>query len=66
MSKRKVCKVCKMIVDEEVEECPNCSSKGQWNNTFHGRVHVFDSNNSYIAKKLSAKVKGEYAIKSRS
>ena len=66
MAKKKVCKVCKMIVEETVDACPNCDSRGQWNQNFQGRVYVYDAANSYIGKRLGAKVKGEYAIKSRS
>ncbi|MFT4326986.1 MAG: transcription elongation factor subunit Spt4 [Candidatus Woesearchaeota archaeon] len=66
MAKKKVCKVCKMIVAEDVEECPNCGSRSQWNTTFHGRAYVFDTKKSYIAQRMEAETKGEYAIKSRS
>jgi RNA polymerase subunit RPABC4/transcription elongation factor Spt4 len=66
MSKNKVCRICKCIVEESVEECPNCQSKGQWNLNYQGRVRVFDTKSSYIGERIGAKVKGEYAIKSRS
>jgi len=66
MVKKKICRVCRYMVDEDVEECPNCTSKGQWNQNYQGRSYVFDVNKSYIGKKIGAKIKGEYAIKSRS
>lgn len=67
MAKRKICKTCKFILnDESIDECPNCGSKGQWNETFQGRVNVLDPNKSVIGQKVGAKVAGEYAIRSRS
>ena len=66
MAKKKICKVCKYMVEEDTEACPNCDSKGQWNQNFQGRAYIFDANSSYIGKRLGAKVKGEFAIKSRS
>lgn len=63
---RKVCRECKMIVAEDVEECPNCGQKGQWNENFQGRARVFDPQKSVIAQKLGANVKGEFGIRSRS
>ncbi|MGM5483978.1 MAG: transcription elongation factor subunit Spt4 [Nanobdellota archaeon] len=66
MAKKKVCKNCKYIVGEETDECPNCGSKGQWNETYQGRVYVFDTEKSIVGNKIDAKTKGEYAIRSRS
>lgn len=66
MSKHKICKTCKFIVkDESVDTCPNCSSKGQWNENFQGRVFVFNPDKSVIGKKIGANIEGEYAIRSR-
>jgi RNA polymerase subunit RPABC4/transcription elongation factor Spt4 len=66
-NKKRVCRECKFIVaDEDVEECPNCGAKGQWNENFHGRTYVFDPAKSVIGQKTGAKVVGEYAIRSRS
>jgi len=67
MTKKKICKTCKYMTQEEsIEECPNCGAKGQWNENYQGRVFVFDPSNSVIGKKISANIPGEYAIKSRS
>lgn len=66
MAKKKICKICKCIVDESVEECPNCSAKGQWNTSFQGRAYIFDTTKSFVGSKLGVKQKGEFAIKSRS
>ena len=66
MAKKKVCKICKYIVEESVEECPNCGARGQWNASFQGRAYVFSPEKSFVGSKLNSKIKGEYAIKSRS
>lgn len=66
MAKRKICKICKCIVEESVEECPNCSAKGQWNTNFQGRAYIFEPQKSFVSSKLGSKIKGEFAIKSRS
>ena len=51
---------------EDLEECPNCGARGQWNETYQGRVFVFSPTKSVIGQKISAKIKGEFAIRSRS
>jgi DNA-directed RNA polymerase subunit E" len=62
MSKKKVCKNCKIFVDGQ--ECPIC--KGQsFSTNWQGRVYVLDPEKSEIAKKAGMKAKGEYAIKAR-
>ena len=66
MAKRKICKNCKYIVADVEDTCPNCGSKGQWNESFQGRVFVLDAAKSVIGQKIGAKVSGEYAIRSRS
>jgi len=62
MTKKNVCKSCKMFYDES--ECPNCKNS-QRATTWKGRINVLDSNKSDIAKKIGIPVKGEYAIKVR-
>jgi DNA-directed RNA polymerase subunit E" len=62
MSKKKVCKKCKLFV--EGNECPVCKGN-QFSNSWQGRIYVMDANNSEIAKKIGITVKGEYAIKVR-
>jgi RNA polymerase subunit RPABC4/transcription elongation factor Spt4 len=66
MSKKKICRICKYVVEDAVEECPNCGAKSQWNSNMQGRAYVFDTNKSYIGNRIGAKVKGEFALKSRS
>lgn len=62
MSKKKVCKKCKLFV--EGNECPICKGN-QFSTSWQGRFYVLDVNNSEIAKKAGITVKGEYAIKVR-
>jgi len=62
MSKKKVCKQCKMFV--EGSECPSCKGN-QFSTTWMGRIYIVDSDKSMIAEKIDMKVKGEYAIKVR-
>ncbi|MBI5398544.1 DNA-directed RNA polymerase subunit E'' [Candidatus Woesearchaeota archaeon] len=62
MSKKKVCKNCKMFV--EGSECPNCKDN-KFTNTWQGRIFIASPEKSHIAKKIGVTVKGEYAIKCR-
>lgn len=62
MTKRKVCKRCKLFYDESV--CPICKDN-QVATTWKGRIAVVDIEKSAIAKKIGVKVSGEYAIKIR-
>jgi len=62
MSKRKVCKRCKLFV--EGDKCPGCESES-FATSWQGRMFVSDANRSEIAKKIEIKLKGEYAIKIR-
>lgn len=60
MSKRKVCRRCKLFVEED--QCPNCKGTSFTNN-WQGRLFVSDPNKSFIAQQIGIKVAGEYAIK---
>ena len=60
--KQKACKVCNIIY--EGDKCPKCGSK-ESTESFKGRIVVFDSEKSEIAKKLGIKEKGNFAIKTR-
>lgn len=60
--KKKVCKNCKMFVDENI--CPICR-KESFSTNWQGRVHFIDANKSMIAHKMGVTLKGEYAIKVR-
>jgi len=63
MAKAKACKECSTIYEGE-DKCPKCASK-ESTDTFKGRIVVVDPEKSEIAKKLSLKEKGNYAIKNR-
>ena len=60
--KKKVCKKCKMFV--EGNQCPTCKND-QFSVSWQGRLHILDTNKSFIAKKIGIGIKGEYAIKVR-
>ncbi len=62
MAKKKACKKCKIFV--KGTNCPICSSS-DLTNSWKGRIVVFDTEKSEIAKKLNIKIKGEYAIKTK-
>lgn len=62
MSKKKVCKKCKLFV--EGSSCPSCGSDN-FATSWQGRIYITDIQNSMIAEKLGVKLKGEYAIKVR-
>jgi DNA-directed RNA polymerase subunit E" len=62
MTKKKVCKKCKIFV--EGAECPICKGN-QFSTSFQGRLYVMDADKSEIAKKIGITAKGEYAIKVR-
>ncbi|MFC1730497.1 transcription elongation factor subunit Spt4 [candidate division KSB1 bacterium] len=62
MSKKKVCKKCKLFYDGSV--CPACKDN-QTATSWKGRIAVMDADKSAIAKKIGIDVKGEYAIKIR-
>lgn len=63
MAKKKACKVCNKIYEEE-NKCPKCDSKESIEG-FKGRIVVIDPEKSEIAKKLNIKSKGNFAIKTR-
>ncbi|MBI2148320.1 DNA-directed RNA polymerase subunit E'' [Candidatus Woesearchaeota archaeon] len=62
MVKKKACKSCKAFV--KGNECPLCKST-DLTTSWKGRIIIFDSSKSEIAKKMNINVKGEYAIKTR-
>ena len=62
MSKKKVCKTCKVFYQKEV--CPICKGN-QVAGVWQGRINILDANKSEIAKKIGIDTKGEYAIKVR-
>ncbi|MEM4260202.1 MAG: transcription elongation factor subunit Spt4 [Candidatus Woesearchaeota archaeon] len=60
--KKKVCKNCKIFVDENI--CPICR-KEAFSTNWQGRIYFIDVNKSMIAQKMGVTIKGEYAIKVR-
>ena len=60
MAKPKSCKRCRIIF--EGEKCPSCGSLGT--ESWKGKIEVFNSEKSEIAKNLKLAEKGVYAIKS--
>lgn len=63
MAKPKACKLCNIIV-EEGDKCPSCGSK-ELTETFKGRAVILNPEKSEVAKKLSLKQGGNFAIKTR-
>lgn len=60
MSKKKVCKKCKIFV--KGDECLICKGN-QFALNWKGRINILDANKSDISKKMDITIKGEYAIK---
>jgi DNA-directed RNA polymerase subunit E" len=63
MSKKVVCRTCKIFF-EEGQSCPVCKrniSTGSW----QGRIQIIDVKKSVIAQKMGVEKEGEYAIKIR-
>ena len=58
--KEKACQNCKTIYFGD--KCPSCDST-QATETFKGRLHVFNHENSEIANRLKINKEGEFAIK---
>lgn len=63
MAKTKACKQCKIMV-ESGTTCPICKGT-QLIDNWKGKVIILDPEKSEIAKKLSVKQKGTYALKIR-
>jgi RNA polymerase subunit RPABC4/transcription elongation factor Spt4 len=61
--KDKACKICKTIY-EEGDKCPNCDSK-EYTESYKGRIYVFNSEKSEIAKNININKGGNFAIKTR-
>ncbi len=62
MSKKKVCKKCKMFV--EGDQCAICKTE-TFSTNWMGRFTIIDPKKSMVAKKMNIQHKGEYAIKVR-
>jgi DNA-directed RNA polymerase subunit E" len=60
MAKEKVCRTCKIIVQEDL--CPICK-KSSFSTNFNGRMVILDAKRSLIAQKSGITHNGEFAIK---
>lgn len=60
--KEKACLNCKRIFMETV--CPNCGET-TFSENFKGKVNIFKSDESEIARNMKIKTDGEFAIKSK-
>jgi RNA polymerase subunit RPABC4/transcription elongation factor Spt4 len=62
MTKEKACLTCKVIFSGE--RCPICNETS-FSDSFKGVVHIFNPEDSEIAKNMEIKQKGEFAIKTK-
>ncbi|MFW5865662.1 MAG: transcription elongation factor subunit Spt4 [Nanoarchaeota archaeon] len=60
--KKKVCRTCKIFVEEDL--CPICK-KSSFSTNWQGLVSITDANRSKIAEKMGIEHNGEYCIKVR-
>ncbi|MBU1974928.1 MAG: DNA-directed RNA polymerase subunit E'' [Nanoarchaeota archaeon] len=60
--KRKVCRRCKIFVDEDL--CPICK-KDSFSTNWQGRIFIANHEKSFIAKEMDIHMNGEYTIKVR-
>lgn len=60
MNKKKVCRRCRIFVDES--DCPLCKGS-DFATGWNGRVNILDVEHSVVAQKMGVTAKGEYVIK---
>jgi len=60
--KEKACLNCKAIY--EGDKCPMCGQTPA-NDSFKGRIHVFNAEKSELANKLNIHKEGEFTIKTK-
>ena len=58
----KACRRCRLLVDREVVECPNCGSR-DFTDEWEGVIIVIDPGKSLVASKLNINKPGRYALK---
>jgi len=63
-AKLKACTKCKMLVDPEVEVCPNCGSRN-FSEDWEGMIVIIDAEKSAVAKIMGISRPGMYAINVR-
>ena len=62
MAKEKSCLNCKTIY--KGDKCTNCGETPS-SDTFKGRIHIFNSENSEMAYNMQINSEGEFAIKTK-
>lgn len=62
MAKEKACLMCKVIF--EGEKCPICEETS-FTDSYKGRVYIFNSEKSEIAKNMKINKNGLFAIKTK-
>lgn len=62
MVKEKACLNCRAIY--EGDTCPNCGESAS-TDTIKGRVYIFNSENSCVAKNMKINGNGEFTIKTK-
>jgi RNA polymerase subunit RPABC4/transcription elongation factor Spt4 len=60
--KKKVCRNCKLFVEENV--CPICK-RDSFSQQWQGRIYFVNAKDSFIGKQMGVEQDGEYAIKVR-
>ncbi|MEM1988224.1 MAG: transcription elongation factor subunit Spt4 [Candidatus Woesearchaeota archaeon] len=59
---KKVCKHCRLIVDEKETVCPMCN-QSDFVEGYRGRIYVFNPDASEVSKVAQITKKGDFAIK---
>jgi len=59
---KRACKTCRVLVDSGI--CPICKNS-DFGTSWNGRVTIINVEKSEIAKKISVKKNGDFAIKVR-
>jgi len=62
VKKAKACLNCRKVF--EGDKCPDCGESAT-TESFKGRVYIFNTEDSKIAKNMKVVQKGEFAIKTR-
>lgn len=58
---KQACKKCKRLVAGD--KCPICKDSSKLIKTWKGKVIIFDTSKSELAKKMSITEPGEYAVR---
>ncbi len=60
----KACRVCHMILDDDVSTCPNCKVQ-DLSSEYTGEVFIINAEKSDIAKRVNISTPGRYALRVR-